>query len=57
MSNDASLLSWDICVKYERDQKKKEEEKKEEEKKRENHDDKKFKFDEISELRDRALLI
>ena len=57
MSNDASLLSWDICVKYQRDQKKKEEEKKDEEKKRENHDDKKFKFDEISELRDRALLI
>jgi hypothetical protein len=43
-------------VKYQRGDQKVNEENKEERKK-EKHEDKKFKFDEISELRDRALLI
>jgi hypothetical protein len=54
LSNDPSLLSWDICLKYQRDLRVKEEKK--DDKKKENHEEKKFKFDEISELRDRAML-
>jgi pyruvate dehydrogenase complex dehydrogenase (E1) component len=41
-------------VKYQRDRVREENK---EERKKENHEEKKFKFDEISELRDRALLI
>ena len=42
-------------MKYQRELRLKEEKK--DDKKKENHEEKKFKFDEISELRDRAMLI
>ncbi len=42
-------------MKYQRELRVKEEKK--DDKKKENHEEKKFKFDEISELRDRAMLI